>query len=146
MAPLSRWQLAREHPQFNCHYRCEDANFELLPSYLHTRRLLGKETPGRGLGPDSIGGELLKPAHSPCPHENGHANQPSTSTAMEGRARVVFFPDSMENFVRLCECGFVDEEATDRQVLVFFETIFESCGGALAGSSLVCGQRWRIKV
>ena len=52
--------LAREHPQFYRDFKCEDANLELLPSYLDTLRLLRKAAPGRGLGPDAIGGELLK--------------------------------------------------------------------------------------
>ena len=52
--------LVREHPQFYCDFKREDANLELLPSYLDTLRLLKKAAPGRGLGPDAIGGELLK--------------------------------------------------------------------------------------
>ena len=52
--------LAHEHPQFYCDLKREDTNLDLLPSYLDTLRLLKKAAPGRGLGPDAIGGELLK--------------------------------------------------------------------------------------
>ena len=52
--------LSREPSQFYCDFKREDANLELLPSYLDTLRLLKKAAPGRGLGPDAIGRELLK--------------------------------------------------------------------------------------
>ena len=52
--------LDRELPQFYCDKKREDVNLEFLPSYLDTLRLLKKAAPGRGLGPDAIGGELLK--------------------------------------------------------------------------------------
>ena len=52
--------LARELPQFYRVFEPEDISLEILPSCLDTLRLLKKSTPGRGLGPDSIAGELLK--------------------------------------------------------------------------------------
>ena len=52
--------LALELPPFNHDPGSDDINLELLPSYLDTLRLLKTSAPRRGLGPDSLGGELLK--------------------------------------------------------------------------------------
>ena len=79
--------LARELPQFNRFFEPDDTRLENLPSYLDILRLLRKSTPGRGLGPDSTGGELTDlSTHLPCSHEGGHTNQSSAS--VEGWAHV----------------------------------------------------------
>ena len=52
--------LTRELPSFYHTLESDAIPLELLPSYLDTLRLLKQSAPGRGLGPDFLGGELLK--------------------------------------------------------------------------------------